>query len=383
MPVVKRFTDQYLKNLKPDPKHRREFVETISPLHLIVNPASAGGSKLWAIRWRRNGKRAKGGIGGYPKLGLADARERASDWHKRIDKGEDPRAHRRASVVTGETVRRHAIEYQDQCLPKLQPSTIASHTQHLNAMVDKFGDRLIASVRALELDRFANECETDPTKKKRVDFLRAFFKWAAKRGAVAASPAETLDRPKDKKRTRILSDAELRALWHASPQVSTQHRVKFRLLLLTGARREEAEGVHPSEVNGTAWIVPKERVKLNNGQEPQPHIVPLTPALREVLADVPEAGYKYITGNGLKNALVRKAPGIATDWSLHTLRHTVRTRLHKLGCPRDVAMRLNLHEYDDEAQQKVVDDDYVHDPMFEAQREWLEKWQVALAKIVA
>jgi integrase len=137
-------------------------------------------------------------------------------------------------------------------------------------------------------------------------------------------------------RTRVLADAELAALWRASEHVAPRFRAKFRLLALTGARRAEVEGVHPREVNGVWWNVPAARTKGVRGHDRTDHCIPLTDALRTVLADVPGDGFKVDTTNKMHDAIARLAPEV-TDWHVHDLRHAVRTWLSKAGCPHHIA----------------------------------------------
>ncbi|WP_448584930.1 Arm DNA-binding domain-containing protein [Thermaurantiacus sp.] len=57
-----------------------------------------GGSKNWVVRVQKNGRRRDIGLGGYPKLRLADARKRAADVLRQVALGLDSVAeHKRAA----------------------------------------------------------------------------------------------------------------------------------------------------------------------------------------------------------------------------------------------------------------------------------------------
>ena len=48
------------------------------------------GAKSWTLRVMRGGKRRDLGLGGFPKVGLADARKKAAEYTDALDAGRDP-----------------------------------------------------------------------------------------------------------------------------------------------------------------------------------------------------------------------------------------------------------------------------------------------------
>jgi hypothetical protein len=46
--------------------------------------------RSWVLRFSRGGKRQRIGLGAYPLVGLADARQKAKDALRAIDEGKDP-----------------------------------------------------------------------------------------------------------------------------------------------------------------------------------------------------------------------------------------------------------------------------------------------------
>lgn len=61
-------------------------------LYLVVAP---GGSKSWVQRLTIGGTRRDLGLGGFPLVTLAEAREQAFDNRRQARRGRDPRADRR------------------------------------------------------------------------------------------------------------------------------------------------------------------------------------------------------------------------------------------------------------------------------------------------
>ena len=65
-------------------------------LHLLVKPGNTAGG-AWVLRYTFGGKRRDMGLGAYPTVGLADARDAAEDARKLLRRGADPLAARGAS----------------------------------------------------------------------------------------------------------------------------------------------------------------------------------------------------------------------------------------------------------------------------------------------
>ncbi len=81
----------------------------------------------------------------------------------------------------------------------------------------------------------------------------------------------------------MLSHDEIRWLWRASETVGFPFGPLFRLLLLTGQRRDEVAGMRRSEIDRDGvWTMPKARVK--NAKE---HVVPLPSLAREIIVELP------------------------------------------------------------------------------------------------
>jgi integrase len=137
-------------------------------------------------------------------------------------------------------------------------------------------------------------------------------------------------------RERLLTDAELVAIWKAAPD-SDYGRI-VRLLMLTAQRREIGALRWP-EIEGeeeTALIaLPGSRTK-NHRQ----HDVPLSaPALVEIEACLKASGRDLVFGKGEGGysgwSRSKEALDVAADlkqpWTLHDLRRTAATRMADLG----------------------------------------------------
>lgn len=106
-------------------------------------------------------------------------------------------------------------------------------------------------------------------------YASIFFGWAVGRGDITESPTSKIPKPKAAKaRDRVLADEELAEIWQATGSIRSPLGSFYRVLLLTGQRREEVAGMNWAELDRSSavWIIPAERAK--NGMA---NIVPLSP----------------------------------------------------------------------------------------------------------
>ena len=169
--------------------------------------------------------------------------------------------------------------------------------------------------------------------------LSKFFAWLVARDALAVSPVTGVERPhKEKIRSRILTDDELRALWLACGHEGASGEA-IRLMILTGARRGEVGEMPRREVDQDhqLWNLPAERTK--NGQS---HTIPLSRQAWTLIGARPRfadcnfvfsADGKRAVNNWdeVKHRISAKAGITASSWRLHDLRRTCASGMQKLG----------------------------------------------------
>jgi integrase len=194
--------------------------------------------------------------------------------------------------------------------------------------------------------------------------LRRMMRWAANQGDLDRSPIEGMDAPaKVPSRDRVLSDDELRLVWQGSFVLGHPFGPIIRLLMLTGARREEVASLDWSELcqKECIWSLPSSRSK--NGIASRQPLSKLAMTELEALADRlggwPEAGLVF-TSNGrtsssghskAKSRLDRVVSALAaqhgiqppTPWRVHDLRRTLATGLQKLGVRFEVTEAVLNH----------------------------------------
>lgn len=190
--------------------------------------------------------------------------------------------------------------------------------------------------------------------------VRKAFNWQATRDdnfmpPIVRGMART--KPKDHERKRALEPDEIRSLWKAldSPELPEAYRRALRVLLLTGARRNEVCGMVATEIKGDGWLIPEARYKT--GKE---LFVPLTTEALKWIG-TPKRGFVFSTDGGktqfsgfskAKAALdaiiakQRKADGLdpMEHWTHHDLRRTARSLMSRAGVTVDIAERVLGHE---------------------------------------
>ncbi len=192
--------------------------------------------------------------------------------------------------------------------------------------------------------------------------LRKMFRWAVSRGDIALSPMADMEPPAVvPSRDRVLTDTELRAVWHASLSITPFYGPAVRLLIATGQRRDEVIGMNFDELDMQArqWLIPAARCK--NGVAT---IVPLNDfAIVELVSlgaldrkrglVFTTTGTTCISGlskckrrlDGLVLANLHQNDPEATliPWRIHDLRRTVATGLQKLGVKLEVTEAVLNH----------------------------------------
>lgn len=191
--------------------------------------------------------------------------------------------------------------------------------------------------------------------------LRKLFRWAVNRGDLDRSPMEGMEAPPPvPSRDRVLSDEELKRLWLRVENLGASLAAFYRLLILTGQRREEVAGINWDELDRDAatWTLPGPRTK-----NAKAHIVPLSSLAIQLLDD--RAGGKTWpserllftrTGktafSGFSKAKARLDALLAEDaeggvelepWRVHDLRRTVATGLQRLGVRFEVTEAVLNH----------------------------------------
>jgi integrase len=377
--MAEQLTDLKVKNLRPGASRREIPDGRIGGLYFILQPS---GARSWAVRYRTRGKPAKLTIGAYPAIDLATARRLAQKALGEVAEGQDPAANKQAAKAAA----REAKRAQNDLVERVVEQFIERHakpetrdwreTERMlkNKVVKAWRGRRLSQIGRADVHALLDniiDSGAPVAANRTFAQLRKMCGWALERGIIDRSPCEGLKAPtSETKRDRVLSDDEIRLAWNAFGKIGWPFGPMAKMLLLTGARRNEVAEMRWREVDldKHSWTLPETRSKNK-----RPHEVPLSDAVIDVLKSVPRIGdaredFVFSTTgrtpiSGFSRAkttidsaiveLMRKAaiecgsdPEAVKSlerWTIHDLRRTVATNLQRLGIKLEVTEAVLNH----------------------------------------
>jgi integrase len=322
-------SDLTVKRVKPPGSGQVDIFDAGYPGFALR--VSYGGGKSWVYFYRIGGRLRRRSLGTYPAVTLAEARQLWRDAKHQVSLGRDPGWHR-ASDLNFESVAREWLKRDQADKRSLKEVTRIVEKE----LIPEWGRRSILDIRRHDIlilaDRIADRGAT--TMARRVlAYVHRLFRWAKSRDLIESNPATDLPKPgSEKKRDRVLSDAEMVSIWKAAEEIGWPYGPAVQLLILTGARRAEIAELKWSEIHGNTIKLSGARTK-----NAKPHEIPLSAQASEVLAQLPRiAGTEYVFGKPLRsgawsNAKTKFSAVKLQPWRIHDIRRTVSTGMNELG----------------------------------------------------
>jgi len=282
------------------------FVGGVAGLALLVADT---GARSWILRKTIAGKRRDMGLGGYPDVTLAQAREKAREKRALVEMGIDPIEDRRAKLATLAASRAKAMTFA-QCVAAYLEAhgdgwKNAKHRQQWANTLDTYAGPIIGGIDVALVDTGLVLKVLEPIWKEKTETatrlrgrLENVLSWATTRGY---RQGENPARWKGHLDTLLAAPSKIQKVEHhaALPfkevgafmtDLAKMEGVGARALefaILTAARSGEVRGATWQEINleARSWTVPAERMKA--GKE---HRVPLSDAALATLRAMPQAG---------------------------------------------------------------------------------------------
>jgi integrase len=338
------------------PAGKTEHIEWDTDLAGFGLRLREGGSRNWIVQYKIGAKHRRVTIGSAALLSPEQARKGWTDAAgKKFDgaeqllakakTGHDP-AHDKAIArsTAGDVFEAKARAFLERQKPKLRRSSFEATERYLMVRCKPLHGLPLGKINRATVSACLSGVadEYGPVSADRCRAaLSKFFGWCMANGWEGSNPVIGTEKFGDEEsRDRVLTDAELAAVWNAAP-VSDYGRI-VKLLILTGCRREEIGSLRWSEIEsleapGKALIaLPGERTKNH-----RPHDVPLSVDSVAVLKGGSQrAGRDLVFGEGeggfsgwskAKAALDGKLGKTVKPWTLHDLRRTAATRMGDSG----------------------------------------------------
>ena len=352
-------------------------------LYLCVKPS---GSKSWIQRITIDGKRRDIGLGSFPAVDLAKARERASSNRAAIADGHNPLIEK---YKTKTPAFREAAE---MVIEATRPSWRSPKTgQSWRSTLERYVFPILGDMRVDQIGRQHVLRVLDPYWTSRPELgrklrrrIRSVLAWCHAREYVEHNMAgEVIDgalprQPTVREHLRALPYREVaNALARLdAAQSPLAAKLCLRFTILTAARSGETRGAVWSEIDLEAreWRIPASRMK--NDAE---HRVPLSGAALAVLeqARSMQDGSDFIFSSTAKHggplsdtSLIRilQGIGLAGRATVHGFRSSFRDWCAETGKPRDIAEAALAHTVGG------VEGAYFRSDLFERRRALMDQW---------
>lgn len=362
MPTVK-LTATACERLKAPTAGRIEYFDKSYPA--LALRITSNNIRSWVYFGRLHGRLRRITLGRFPAVSLKEARKRAGEVADKLREGEDVTqscrdARRETERDTFELVLSAWLK-RDQAQNR---SASAVERAVRRNVLPQWAGRPIETITRRDcielLDGIVDR--GSPTMARRVHaHLHRLFQWAVGRGIVDRNPTAGLDKPgAETKRDRVLSDNELRDVWCAAGSLGFPFGSAYRLLILTGCRRDEIGSLAWNELDLERAEIRLAGARTKNRQS---HTIPLSAPALEILRGVPRIEDKHglarlvfpacgTTSSNWARAKVRLDAEIVrlrreaaqvdgrdcgsadmlAPWRTHDLRRTIATNLQRLGC---------------------------------------------------
>ncbi len=293
------------------------------------------GGAQWVLRVTVHGRRREMGLGGYPEIGLAAARDLAERWRAMAKQGRDPIKEREAEE--------RAARREDITLAILTADAFESRKAELKG--DGTAGRWLSPLTLHVLPKLGKVPVTDldqrdirdtlaplwhtkaDTARKALNRLSIVLKHAAALGLdvdlQATEKAKALLGKSRHKPKNIpaMAWADVPG-FYASLEEPTPTHLALRLLILTGVRSTPLRNIRLEQIDGDVWTIPAEAMKGRKGATESFRVPLSTEAQRIIDLARPHARNGFLFPNNRQ--------GVISDMTLsrHMERRGLEARPH-------------------------------------------------------
>ena len=329
-------------------------------------------TKTYVVVRGRNRERVS--LGRFGDISLADARAQAK---RLLSTAPEPKD----APLTFSKARE---QFLDEHYRSKRPSTKREISRILNKHFTSLETMQLAAIEDTDIKAALDPLADRPSEHLHAfRAVRTFTRWCTRspRRYIKHSPMEGYEAPcRAGKRSRVLTDDELKAVWTASDRPVTSI---FRLLILWGTRRGETAVLEQSWLTGDGLTIPGSATK--NYRD---HSIPILPLAQTVLDTLPKTNSAHLfpsqDGAGAMNPnsvakLTREVQKLSgtSGWTPHDLRRTFRSNMARLKVPRDICELLINHA------PTALDDVYDRYSYLEEKRDALGRYEALMLRLLA
>jgi integrase len=293
-------------------------------------------------------------------LDLLKARELAREAIGMAEMGIDPREEKRTEVAKRRHARARTVTTLARdfvrlyCKPNLRTWREIERTLNLH-IIPVWGDLPASDITRRDAIEILEELVAAGMPFAAGDVLkraRKMFNWAVDREELDHSPFDRVKLPaKLPSRDRTLDFPETAAIWKASDSLGWPFGAFFRVLLLTGQRRNEIANLQWRwlRLDGEIPLIEVPAAFYKSGTA---HVVPLSPPLMEIVKHLPRFagefvfsttdGQRSISGFSKAKERLDQLAGVH-GWRVHDIRRTVATELGRLRVSQTIIDRVLGH----------------------------------------
>ncbi|WP_153116263.1 tyrosine-type recombinase/integrase [Rhodocyclus tenuis] len=362
-------------------------------LWLQVRSPSA---KSWVFRFMLNGKARWLGLGPYPDVTLAEARELAAECRRKLRAGIDPLDEKQAAKRTALAQAVKALTFDECATSYIEAQRAgwknAKHAAQWQSTLDTYASPIIGKLAVGDVDTacvmrvlepiWTSKTETASRLRGRIEAVLA---WATVRGYRSGDNPATWRNHLDKllpARSKVQKVEHHAALpWREVGEFMVALRKEagiaaraLELAILCAARSGEVRGATHEEfdLKAKTWIIPAERMKA--GKE---HHIPLSDAAIAVIKAMPKIEGGAIVFPGVKGKPLSDASLGAVlkrmkraDLTAHGFRSTFRDWAgESTAYPREVIEHALAHQLKDKAEAA-----YARGTSFDKRRRLMADW---------
>jgi integrase len=323
-------------------------------------------SYIMDLRWPGSRMPTKRTIGDATIMPLATARQIAREWLELVAKGIDPEQAKRQREAT--EAQERAITFEAVAEDFI--NEYLSHTRRgqkdaqeiRRELVSRWGRRPVTHITrddVLELVEAIKARGKLAMAHLVLSHAKRLWRWAihqpSKRYGITTNPTREISPKiaigKKNQRDRVLTDAELAAVWRALAQMDDPAARCLQLIMFTGMRREEAAQLSWKEVDLEERLITLPAPRFKSGVK---FAIPLSDDAMALLRSIKRGNRGEfvfsnrdgaVAVNGWSRFMEKLHPLVAAElghepeegWTPHDLRRSLRTSLSRLRVQRDIA----------------------------------------------